>query len=83
MTRYVINEPAFRALVQGVPLTVGNHEIILQPTIGWVTQLEALVAAIKAGRPEGVPAIALRPNPPDPSEAREMVATYRPARKPE
>ena len=78
MTRYVVDEPAFRALVRGAPIGVGaDHEIILLPTLGWVRQLQALVDAIQAGRPEGAPAIRLRPNPPDPPEAREFLPTAR------
>ena len=74
MTRFVVDEPAFRALVCGASLALGNeHEIVLAPNVGWVAQLQALVDAIRTGRPEGAPPIALRGMPPDPPQAREFL----------
>lgn len=72
MTRYVVDEPAFRAMMRGSPLVVGRDEIILAPNIGWLAQIQATIDAAKSGLPQGAPTMALRPNPPDPPETNEL-----------
>jgi hypothetical protein len=76
MSKFMITEADFRALVRGQPLRAGAEDIILVPTIGWVAQLQALVEAIKAGEPPKEPRT-LQLVPAEPPEAREMTSSRR------
>ena len=82
MTRFVIDEPAFRALVRGETLSFANHEVVMNPRLGWVTQLQALVDAIRAPRPgEEAHRLAVGAVPPDPPQAREFLPNPPPRRR--
>jgi hypothetical protein len=75
MIRFVIDEPAFRRLVAGQPLTVEGVEITISPMIGWVRLTRAILDAVApAARDATAPLPEARQGgPPDPPQAREFL----------
>lgn len=77
MTRFVIDEPNFRALVRGEVIAVGSDiQIMVSSNIGWVKMFRAVLDAISPPMPETT-----RPNPPDPPQAREFLPNSKRSRR--
>lgn len=75
MTRFVVDETAFRQLVRGE--VIGGDDVqILLSDIGWVKMFRAVLDAMSPPMPETT-----RPNPPDPPQAREFLPNPKRSRR--
>lgn len=83
MTDYVVDELAFAGFIKGERLIVGtNTGIVLQPSIGWLRMMQAVLDAARGGQPSPIPHRLKESSPPDPPQAREFLPN-RYTRRPE